>query len=101
MYNDVYDTYTISFYIPEGRIVAAYDKDGKIIRTIERFKNVKLPENILMAVTQRFPNWAIVKDAYKINYMDHAGVTKKEYKIKLKNGDKRMTVKVNEAGDFL
>ena len=30
LYSDEYDTYQVSFFIPEGRIVAAYDSDGKI-----------------------------------------------------------------------
>lgn len=101
LYSDEYDTYTISFYIPQGNIVAAYDSDGKIIRTIERFKNVQLPNTVLMAVTERFPNWKIVKDAYKVNYHDDFGITKKEYKIKLENGDKTLTVKVDDNGAFL
>ena len=43
-YNDEYDTYYVSFYIPDGKILAAYDKEGKLVRTIEKFKNVKLPK---------------------------------------------------------
>jgi len=42
-YSDEYDGYNVSFYIPEGYAVAVYDKDGNILKTIERYKNVKLP----------------------------------------------------------
>ena len=42
-YNDEYDSYDVSFYIPKGYAVATYDKDGNLLRTIERYKNVKLP----------------------------------------------------------
>src|SRR5210317_1597393 len=38
LYADYYDNYTVQFYIPDGMIVAAYDRDGNIIRTIEKFK---------------------------------------------------------------
>ena len=34
LYDDEHDTYSVSFYVPEGKIVAAYDINGKIIRTI-------------------------------------------------------------------
>lgn len=101
LYNDEYDTYAVSFYIPEGKIVAAYNKDGRIIRTIERFKDVKLPKSVLMSVAKRFPNWTITKDVYKVNYHNKKGVTKNDYKIKLENGDKTMVVKVNDMGEFL
>ena len=62
LYGDEYDTYTVSFYIPDGKILAAYDKNGEIIRTIERFQNVKLPKDVRNAVYKRFPNWSLEKD---------------------------------------
>ena len=60
LYGDEYDTYTVSFYIPDGKILAAYDKNGEIIRTIERFQNVKLPKDVRNAVYKRFPNRLVV-----------------------------------------
>ena len=101
LYSDEYDTYQVSFYIPEGKIVAAYDNDGKILRTIERFKNIKLPKSVTIAITKRFPNWAIVEDAYKVDYYGKSGIAKKQYKVKLKNKDKKMIVKIDEEGEFL
>ena len=35
LYRDEYDTYFVSFFIPQGKIVAAYDKDGKIINFVK------------------------------------------------------------------
>lgn len=34
LYSDEYATYNISFYIPDGKILTTYDKDGKLLRTI-------------------------------------------------------------------
>ena len=101
LYSDEYDTYQVSFYIPEGKIVAAYDEEGKILRTIERFKNVKLPKSVTMAIVDRFPKWRIVEDAYKVDYYGKSGIARKSYKVKLKNKDKKMTVKLDEDGEFL
>ena len=100
-YNDEYDTYFVSFFIPDGKILAAYDKDGKLIRTIEKFKNVKLPHAISTAVAERFPNWAIVSDVYKVSFHMDNETTKKQFKLRLKNGDKQMKVKLDENGNFL
>ncbi|MDF0715762.1 nicotinate-nucleotide adenylyltransferase [Muricauda sp. 334s03] len=99
-YQDDYDVYNINFYIPEGKILAAYDKEGKIIRTAERFKNINLPNTVKTAVLDRFPEWTITKDTYITYYYDKKGVTKK-YKLKLENGDKVLRVKVDENGKFL
>jgi hypothetical protein len=104
-YEEEYDTYLVSFYIPEGKILAAYDKEGKLIRTAERFKNTALPRHINQAVTKRFPNWAVTKDVYVVNYYSEsapqARSIKKVYKLVLENNDKRMRVKLNDAGEFL
>lgn len=99
-YLDDYDYYTVSFYIPEGKIVAAYTPEGEIIRTIEKFEDVKLPTAVRNAVAERFPNWDIVNDVYRVTYNQKKGANK-SYKIKLKNGDKTMRVKIDDKGEFL
>ncbi|WP_041801231.1 nicotinate-nucleotide adenylyltransferase [Flagellimonas ruestringensis] len=99
-YQDDYDLYNINFFIPEGKILAAYDKDGKIIRTAERFKNINLPNSVKKAILDRFPEWTISKDVYRVTYHNEKGVSKK-YKLKLENGDKTLRVKVDEKGEFL
>ncbi|MGB5460606.1 MAG: nicotinate-nucleotide adenylyltransferase [Eudoraea sp.] len=99
-YQDDYDYYTVEFYIPDGKIVAAYDADGKILRTIEKFKDIKLPSAVSKALLERFPNWDVVSDIYRVTYTDKMGA-KKHYKLKLQNGERTMKVKMNEDGEFL
>lgn len=99
-YEDEYDTYFISFYIPEGSILAVYDKDAKLIRTAEKYKNIKLPTEVAQAVVKKYPQWNIAKDVYLVNYYDTNDV-KKTYKLVLENGNKRIRVKINEKGEFL
>lgn len=100
LYEDDYDYYTVSFYIPDGKIVAAYDKEGQIIRTIERFESVKLPKDVRDAIFDRFPNWTLEKDVYFVNYRTNMD-TKKVYKIKLKNGTEVLRVKLDAEGNFM
>ncbi len=100
LYEDDYDYYTVSFYIPDGRIVAAYDRDGNIIRTIEKFESVKLPKDVRDAVFDRFPNWTLDKDVYYVNYRTNMD-TRKVYKIKLKNGSEVLRVKIDAEGNFM
>ena len=89
------------FYIPEGKIVAAYDNTGKIIRTIEKYNNVRLPLEVMQAIAKRFPNWAIIEDVYFIKYQHDQDSVTKEYKVKIQNNDKTITVKTDEIGTFL
>ncbi|MFC0775026.1 nicotinate-nucleotide adenylyltransferase [Terrimonas alba] len=99
-YQDDYDNYFISFFIPEGQILAAYDKDGKLLHTAEKYKNVALPAVVRQSVTTRFPGWVIAKDFYVVSYEEAKG-SRKVYKILLENGDKRIKVKTNDKGEFL
>jgi len=100
-YEDEYDSYFISFYIPEGEILAAYDKDGNLLRTAEKFKNVRLPEAVAKSVVQKYPGWDIAKDVYLVSFYENKRVTTKTYKLILEKGTKRMRVKTNEVGEFL
>jgi len=99
-YQDDYGIYYVSFFIPEGKLVAAYNGEGEIIRTIERFDDVKLPTAVRNAVATRFPKWKIVKDVYRVTYNQNTGANK-TYKLKLENGNKTMRVKVDDTGEFL
>ncbi|MBT8282672.1 MAG: nicotinate-nucleotide adenylyltransferase [Muriicola sp.] len=99
-YREDFDFYTVSFYIPDGKIVAEYDANGKIVRTIEKFKDVSLPDGVKTALLDRFPNWEVSKDVYRVTYSEQKGA-KKVYKLLLVNGDKKMRVKVDDTGTFL
>lgn len=99
-YEEDYDSYFISFYLPEGQILAAYDKNGKLIRTAEKYKNVQLPSTVTKAVAERFPNWGVTKDIYLVNYYEQNGTAVKKYKLLLQNGSKRIRIQVNEQGEI-
>jgi len=101
LYVDEYDSYSVTFYIPDGYIVAAYDENGNLIRTIERYKDVKLPMDIRKKVTKKFPNWAIASDVYTVKYESKDGFTKKQYKIKLTNSGEVIRIKVDGDGNVL
>jgi len=100
-YEDQYDDYFISFYIPQGKILASYDKDGNILRTVEKYKNIALPHVVAESVVKNYAGWTIAENAYLVNYHDKKGVTKKEYKILLEKDSRRMRVKTDEKGNML
>ena len=101
LYDEEFDTYSVSFHIPDGKIVAAYDKNGKILRTIEKYKNVRLPLEVLESVAEKYPKWAVIEDVYEVNYHCDKGVVKKQYKIKLKNKNKIVSIKTDALGNFI
>ena len=100
IYHDDYDMYEVTFFIPEGSVLAAYDRDGKLIRTIERYKNAGIPEAVRKAVNQKYPGWSLSKDVYLVNYHDDQGA-KKQYKLKLEKGKDVVRIKTDENGNIL
>ena len=101
LYDTENEIYNVSFYIPEGKIVASYDSNGKIIKTFEKYNNVRLPLVVMQEISKRFPNWQIVEDVYLIKYQNEKDSLVQQYKIKIKNADKILTVKTDESGTFL
>ena len=99
-YEDEYDTYFISFVIPQGELLATYDQDGKLLRTAEKYKNISLPSAVTQAVKTKYAGWNIAEDTYLVNFYEK-GTATRVYKLTLQNGDKRMKVKLNENGEFI
>lgn len=100
-YQDDYELYEVNFFIPQGTVLAAYDKDGKLLKTVERYKNVGLPSAVMKAVKEKYPNFTISKDIYLVNYHDEKGIEKR-YKLKLEDPDNnRVRIKIDEKGNFL
>lgn len=100
-YEEDYEDYFISFYLPSGNVLATYDSDGKLLRTAERFKNIALPPLVRQSIVKRYPGWSTAKDIYVVNYNAEADKVKKVYKVVLENGDKRIRIKTDENGNFL
>ena len=98
-YQDDYAHYTVSFYIPDGKLVAVYNHKGEIVRTIEKFSNIDIPTPLVETLKKEYPRWEAVSDVYKVTYQQGEGATK-SYKIKLQKGDKIKRIKMSEAGQI-
>jgi hypothetical protein len=100
LYQEDYEYYNVSFYIPNGQIVASYDKDGNLTETIEKFVNIDPPESVLNTVRKRYPGWLIYKDVYKVRYHKDKGSVQK-FKLILENGGKHIRVSFDENGEII
>ena len=98
-YFDDYDLYQVRFFIPDGMILAAFNKKGEVIRTAEKFTNVKLPDAVATAVADKYPGWTIYKDVYKVDYFD--GDSTIRWFVNLERGKKKLRVKLDGYGKFL
>ena len=92
----------VQYKIPQGEILVVYDKEGEIIRTSEKFKDISLPLAVSNAIVDKYPGWIISSDIYRVTY-EKDGELNKTYKLfieKTNIGIKRV-LNINENGKFI
>ncbi len=77
-----------------GEIITFYDKTGRIVSTLESFRDVELPLNLREQVFQGNGNWKMAGNKYKSIYED-GQLVKKIYKVKLQDGRRIKTVTID------
>ena len=93
--------YYVQFKIPEGEILAVYDKDGEIIRTSENFKDISLPLAVSNAIVDKYPGWKISSDIYRVTYVKD-GALNKTYKLFIeKTNSGERVIEIDENGKFI
>jgi hypothetical protein len=100
LFSEEFDTYEVNFENQFGRITATYDVDGEIMRSFEKFKDVKLPVAVSKSCADKYPGWHLSKTTYLVNYK-HDGNLSRMYKISLEKGKEQMNIKTDEKGNFL
>ena len=100
--SSVYDnseaaTYNVVFKNNHGEIVATYNNEGKILSTVEKYKDVVIPVNLGIIIFKQFPGWAYQSSTYLISYTENNGFSKK-YKIKINKGNHKKTLNFDSHG---
>ncbi len=101
LYYDKYSQhFRVDFISKYGEISATYDRDGKILKTDERFEAIVFPPVIQNKIDEEYPNWAIHRDSYSVSYHHEAGV-KKMYRAQLRKNGRRVNVRYAPSGERL
>ncbi len=97
IYTPAYQSnYTVVFEEGENQIKAEYNKDGKIVNCSEFFKNIRLPYSISSDIAKNYPGWEFTEVLCNITY-DSENNLEVIYKVEIKNGDTRKSLKLNTA----
>jgi hypothetical protein len=92
--NEDYDSYLVSLRSKKGVLNADFDKEGKLLRTSERFKDILLPEALREQLHKDHAGWTMTKNLHVSTASD--GIVKRDfYRIKLENGKDRKVVKID------
>ncbi len=95
-----YDEYLVIFEADGASLAATYNENGKLIRVVEKYDNVKLPRQVIFSVYKSFPGWTIVKDKFLYSQSD-GDVIKKQYNLKIKKDDEVKKLVIQPNGEIL
>lgn len=90
--------FKVKFTSSKGYIIADYDRNGKIVKTSERFRDIALPKNLIKAVLKQYPKSSFLMVAYNVDYDDNTA--KKIYKIKIMNAGKKKNLAINPEANL-
>lgn len=95
-----YENYLVIMETKNGLLNATYNENGKLIRVVENYKNVKLPSSVIYSVYKAFPGWQIVNDKYLYSQKE-GDIIKKEYNLRIKKNNEVRKLVVNANGDIV
>ncbi|MFV8370347.1 hypothetical protein [Flavobacterium sp. LB2R40] len=95
-----FEEYLVVMEVKNGSLTATYNENGKLVRVVENFKNVKLPSEVIYSIYRTYPGWSIVNDSFLYTQED-GDIIKKQYNIKIKKDKETMKLVVRPDGQIL
>lgn len=92
-----YDNYLIIMEVDKGSLVATYNKNGKLIGVVEKYKNIKPPTGVIRAIYEKYPGWEIVSGKYTYSQED-GKIKDKNYKIKIRKDNEVRKILIHSDG---
>lgn len=89
-----FDSFQVTFSSKKGHLLADFDKHGNLGTTSERFKNIFLPASLREQLYKDHKGWKMVKNV-RVTRGENGMVDKEFYRITLRNGDQRKTLKID------
>jgi len=82
-----------------GYIIATYDNNGMILKTTERYRDIKLPKKLIKSVLSQYPNSDFLKVVYTVDYK-HQKDVEKTYKIQIMKDNLVKNLKISSDGNL-
>lgn len=97
---DDYDTFEIKLTGKGKEFIATYDRDGKLLSTMEHMVNITPPEVVRSSVAKAYPGWVFSKDTYNLSHFT-GDKARERYRIELTKGNEKMHVYTDVHGKIL
>ena len=94
------EEYLVVMEVKNGSLSATYNENGKLVRVVEEFKNVKLPSDVIYSIYRTYPGWSIVNDKF-LYTQEEGDIIKKQYNVKIKNDKEIIKLVVRPNGEII
>lgn len=95
-----YDFYQVYFKTSKGKLTTHFDEDGDLVSSLQKFKNVKLPDEARLRILQDYRNAVFVSNQYRA-VSKGWDIQKELYKVKIKDGNRTRRLKINKENGSL
>lgn len=95
-----YENYLLIMETDKGSLSATYNQNGKLVRVIEKYENVRLPNEVIFSIYRMYPEWTIVNDKFLYSQSD-GDIIHKVYNLKIEKGKQTLRLKVKPDGTIL
>ena len=95
-----FEEYLVVMEVKNGSLTATYNENGKLVRVVENFKNVRLPSEVIYSIYRTYPGWTIVNDSFLYTQED-GDIIKKQYNVKIKKDKETVKLVVRPNGEIL
>ena len=95
-----FEEYLVVMEAKNGSLTATYNENGKLVRVVENFKNVRLPSEVIYFIYRTYPGWSIVNDSFLYTQED-GDIINKQYNIKIKKDKEVVKLVVRPNGEIL
>ena len=91
-----YDQFDVTFKSKKGYLMASFGKNGELIKTSQKFKDIPLPNELYHQLWRDYKGYSMVKNKYVASGRGNT-ITKQHYIISLKKGTDKQNVKLVPA----
>ncbi|WP_324718961.1 hypothetical protein [Salinimicrobium sp. HB62] len=95
-----YAEFQVNFLSDKGHLTARFNKDGDLISSQQKFKNMRLPHDVQLEIAQLY-NGATVLGTKSFAHSKGWVIDKEYYRIKLDDGERTRRVRIDRKNDRL
>ena len=92
--------FLVVFRTQKGTIEAFYDRRGEMVESIERFRNLALPIEIMRTGLQDYAGWRVIGTNYYVYYVKDRRM-RIIYTIQVSDGNKKKKIHLDGEGTLL